>query len=160
MKVSDEVRENRLRWGTLSFYEKFEQGILSIVTFLIAIVVAMATWHLIVTIFAVIVSGLNPVDTQVFHTVFGMVLTVLIALEFKHSLLIVLHNQASIVQVRSVLLIALLALVRKFIILDLNTTTPALLAALAGATLALGLVFWMVRGQDRRIAEEDLAEDW
>jgi hypothetical protein len=159
MKVSEEFRQNRLRWGTLSFYEKFEQAILSILTALIAIVVAIATWHLIVTLFSMLVSGLGPVDTQVVQTVFGMVLTVLIALEFKHSLLVVLHNQASIVQVRSVLLIALLALVRKFIILDLNTTTPSLVAALAGAILSLGLVFWLVRGQDRRIAEEELAED-
>ena len=64
MKVSDEFRENRLRWGTLSFYEKFEQGILSILTLLIAIVVAMATWHLIVAIFSVLVTGLNPVECR------------------------------------------------------------------------------------------------
>jgi uncharacterized membrane protein (DUF373 family) len=102
---------------------------------------------------------LDPVETQVFQTVFGMVLTVLIALEFKHSLLIVLHNQASIIQVRSVMLIALLALVRKFIILDLNTTTPGFIASLSGAILAIGLVFWLIRGQDRRVADEELAED-
>jgi uncharacterized membrane protein (DUF373 family) len=159
MKVSDEFRHIRIRWATLNFYEKFEQAILSILTALIAIVVASATWHLIVTLFAVLVSGFDPVETQVFHTVFGMVLTVLIALEFKHSLLVVLHNQASIIQVRSVMLIAILALVRKFIILDLNTTTPGFIASLAGAILALGLVFWLIRAQDRRIAEEDLAED-
>jgi uncharacterized membrane protein (DUF373 family) len=159
MKVSDEFRHNRIRWGTLSFYEKFEQAILSILTALIAIVVVIATWHVIVTLFSLLVSGLDPIETQVFQTVFGMVLTVLIALEFKHSLLIVLHNQASIIQVRSVMLIALLALVRKFIILDLNATTPGFIASLAGAILALGLVFWLIRGQDQRIADDELAED-
>jgi hypothetical protein len=54
-----------------------------------------------------------------------MVLTVLIALEFKHTLLVVKHHHRAIVQVRAVVLIALLALVRKFIILDLYQTSPS-----------------------------------
>ena len=73
-----------------------------------------------------------------------MVLTVLIALEFKHTLLVVRHHRRAIVQVRAVVLIALLALVRRFIILDLYQTTPSVVAALAGAALALGIVFWLV----------------
>jgi uncharacterized membrane protein (DUF373 family) len=84
-----------------------------------------------------------------------MIFTVLIALEFKHSLLVVLRNPASVVQRRSVILIALLALVRKFIIVDVHTATPGLIAALAGATLALGLVYWRVRDQEWRAREHD-----
>jgi uncharacterized membrane protein (DUF373 family) len=86
----------------------------------------------------------NLADSQVFQSLFGMVLTVLIALEFKHTLLVVKHHRRAIVQVRAVVLIALLALVRRFIILDLYQTTPSVIAALAGATLALGVVFWLV----------------
>jgi hypothetical protein len=41
-------------------------------------------------------------------------------------------------------LIALLALVRRFIILDLYQTSPSVVAALAGSALALGVVFWLV----------------
>ena len=48
-----------------------------------------------------------------------MIFTVIIALEFKHSLLVVLARRESVVQVRSVILIAMLAMVLKFIILDL-----------------------------------------
>ncbi len=48
------------------------------------------------------------------------------------------------------MLIALLAIARKFIILDLGETEPAKIAALAGAALALGAVHWLVRDQDRR----------
>ena len=46
--------------------------------------------------------------------------------------------------------IALLAIARKFIILDLGETEPAKIAALAAAALALGAVHWLVRDQDRR----------
>jgi uncharacterized membrane protein (DUF373 family) len=77
-----------------------------------------------------------------------MVLTLLIALEFKHSLMVVLHRQRNVVQTRSVILIALLALVRRFIVLDLYQTEPSTVAALAGAALALGIVFWLVRSQE------------
>ena len=77
-----------------------------------------------------------------------MVLTVLIAMEFKHTLLVVKHHRRAIVGVRSVVSIALLSLVRRFIILDLYQTTPSLIAALAGAALALGIVFWLVSNRE------------
>jgi uncharacterized membrane protein (DUF373 family) len=73
-----------------------------------------------------------------------MVLTVLIALEFKHTLLVVKHHRRAIVEVRAVVLIALLALVRRFIILDLYQASPGIIASLAGAIVALGAVFWLV----------------
>ena len=48
-------------------------------------------------------------------------------------------------------LIALLAIVRKLIILDLNETEALQFIALAAAILALGTVYWLVRDQDRRL---------
>lgn len=59
------------------------------------------------------------------------------------------------------MLIAMLAVARKFIILDLRETEPSALFALAAAILALGVVYWLVRDQDRRglkDAQEDGAE--
>jgi uncharacterized membrane protein (DUF373 family) len=50
-----------------------------------------------------------------------------------------------------VVLIALLAIVRKLIILDLNETEALQFIALAAAILALGTVYWLVRDQDRRL---------
>jgi uncharacterized membrane protein (DUF373 family) len=137
------------RWKTLSIYEKFEQLIVSILTWIIAVIVAVATWQLILHTVGMIRSHLlDPRDSQAFQSLFGMVLTLLIALEFKHSLMVVLHHQRNVVQARSVILIALLALVRKFIVLDLYQTEPSTVAALAGAALALGIVFWLVRSQE------------
>jgi uncharacterized membrane protein (DUF373 family) len=78
-----------------------------------------------------------------------MIFTVVIALEFKRSLLVATERRFGILQVRTIVLIALLAIARKFIILDLSETSPAKIAALAGAALALGAVYWLVRDQDR-----------
>ena len=66
----------------------------------------------------------------------------------------VLHRKESIVQVRTVVLIAILALVRKFIILDASKTEPLTILGLAVAVLALGGVYWLVRDQDRKIEPE------
>jgi uncharacterized membrane protein (DUF373 family) len=83
-----------------------------------------------------------------------MVLTVLMALEFKHTLLVVRHHRRTIVQVRAVILVALLALVRRFIIIDLYQNTPGAIAALAGAALALGVVFWLVTSREEPNEDE------
>jgi uncharacterized membrane protein (DUF373 family) len=64
----------------------------------------------------------------------------------------VLERRKSIIQVRTVVLIALLALVRKFIIFDVSKTEPLTIIGLAAAILALGSVYWLVRDQDRKDA--------
>ena len=56
------------------------------------------------------------------------------------------------------LLIALLAVVRKLILLDLKATDALQLLALAASILALGAAYWMVRDQDRRRTEAKAAE--
>ena len=85
-----------------------------------------------------------------FQGVFGMIFTVIIALEFKRSLLIITERADSVVQVRTVVLLAMLAILRKLIILDLGETQATQIFALAAAILALGAVYWFVRDQDRR----------
>ena len=79
-----------------------------------------------------------------------MIFTVIIALEFERSLLVIAERDRGVVQVRTVILIALLAIVRKLMIMDLSTADAQELFALAAAVLALGGVHWLVRDQDKR----------
>ena len=158
LNLRSEMAELRTKWQTLSIYEKFEQTVVSVLTLVIAGIVTIATWQLLLHTLNLVESHVvNLADSQVFQSIFGMVLTVLIALEFKHTLLVVRHHRRAIVQVRAVVLIALLALVRRFIILDLYQTTPSVIAALAGATLALGVVFWLV-GNNEPPQEDEVPE--
>jgi uncharacterized membrane protein (DUF373 family) len=87
--------------------------------------------------------------------VFGMILTVIIALEFKKSLLVVAEGRDTVVQIRSVVMIALLAICRKVIILDLTETDALHILALAAAILALGLIYWLIGVRDRKGDEAD-----
>ncbi len=156
MTLTEELRQSRLRWHALSLYEKFEQLVIFVLTVLVGIVVAVATWQLVLHTGVLIRSHLfDPANFDIFQSVFGMIFTVLIALEFRHAVLVVTPGGREIVQAKSVVLIALLALARKFIILDIRTTTPALVAALSAATLALGLVYWLIR---EPVVEEEVSD--
>jgi uncharacterized membrane protein (DUF373 family) len=151
MAVKEELAALRARWQPLTIYEKFEHAVVLVLTALIALVVALAVWNLAVKIIGSLLStGLDPTDYAVFQALFGMMFTVIIALEFKRSLLVVADRRHSVVQVRTVLLIAMLAVVRKLMILDLAAADAAEIFALATAVLSLGGVFWLVRDQDRR----------
>jgi uncharacterized membrane protein (DUF373 family) len=88
--------------------------------------------------------------------VFGEILTLLIALEFNHTLQYVVKREQSIIQTKVVLLIALLAVARKFIILDLRDADAGQLLALAAITLALGLAYWLMRERDDRFVDPSL----
>jgi uncharacterized membrane protein (DUF373 family) len=140
-----EIKEWLTKWQTLSIYEKFEQTIVTVLELVIATIATVATWQLVLHTIQLAAGHLvNVGDLEVFQSLFGMIFNVLIALEFKHTLMVVRHQSHAIIQVRAVVLIALLALVRRFISLDLYRTTPGEIAALAGAALALGIVYWLV----------------
>jgi uncharacterized membrane protein (DUF373 family) len=151
MRMQDEFREAGRAWSALTIYGRFEHAIVLVLTVLIAIVVVSATWHLAIGIGPLLFTGaFNPADQAQFQEIFGMIIIVIIALEFEHSLLVVLTRQESIIRLRTVIVIAMLAMVRRFIILDVTAVAADELLALAAAILALGIVHWLVREQDQR----------
>jgi uncharacterized membrane protein (DUF373 family) len=152
MPLKEKLAAERQQWKLLTIYQKFEHAVILVLTALIAVVVAFALWNLLLKILLSIVSsgGFDPTDYAVFQAFFGMIFAVIIALEFKRSLLVVAERRHGIVQVRTVLLIALLAIVRKLMIIDLSEAEAQQVFALAAAILALGAVYWLVREQDRR----------
>ena len=147
------LAETREQWSIMSLYERFEQVVAIVLSLVIAVVIALALVQLVVRILPLLVSGaIDPLDHEVFQTLFGMIMTLLIAMEFKHSIIRVALRRSSIVQVKTVVLISLIALSRKFVILDTNATSASTIAALAGAALALGVVYWLLRERDDRVA--------
>ncbi len=135
------------RWKLLGLYDKFEQLVVLVLTFLIALTVLLSIWNLGITVIGNTFRhgmSLDITDGHVFRKVFGMIFTVIIALEFKRSLLVTIEHRFSLIQVRTVILIAILAIVRKFIILDFTAVKADKLLALAAAILAIGIVYWLV----------------
>jgi uncharacterized membrane protein (DUF373 family) len=138
--------------GLLSYYQRFESTVALALTLVIALIVAVALYRLGESVIAGLLFGvLDPLDPKVFQQVFGDIMTLLIALEFNHTLHYVVVREQSIIQTKVVLLIALLALARKFIILDLHEVDAGQLLGLAAITLVLGIAYWLVRERDDRL---------
>ena len=78
-------------------------------------------------------------------------MTLLIALEFNHTLRHVITGDRGIIHTKTVILIAELALARKIIIADLFQETPASTLALAVLMMALGVTYWLMRERDDRL---------
>jgi uncharacterized membrane protein (DUF373 family) len=133
------------RWTVLTYYQRFEGVVAVVLTLVIALIVLVALYRLSVEVVtSLLVGAVNPLEHAAFQTVFGHIMTLLIALEFNHTLRYVVTRHQSVIQTRVVILIAVLALARKFIVLDIRETTPAYLLALAAVTLALGLTYWLM----------------
>jgi uncharacterized membrane protein (DUF373 family) len=147
----------REQWAVMSFYERFEEVIALILSGVIALIIVMSMLQLIRVVLDFLAKGaFDPLDYAVFQTVFGMIMTLLIALEFKHSIIRVVMRKDSIIQVKTVVLIALIALSRKFVVLEPDAS-PARIAALSGATLALGIVYWLMRERDQKALDAERA---
>lgn len=145
-------REMLESWDEMSYYERFEQIIAMLLSVVIAITVLYAMYYLVVHIFSLlVVRAADPFDYALFQAVFEMILTVLIAMEFNHTIVRSMRGEGSIVQIKIVLLIGMLVIVRKFIVMDLETLDPAKVGALALAVIALGVTYWLMRERDDRL---------
>jgi uncharacterized membrane protein (DUF373 family) len=142
-------------WNAMSFYGRFEQIVTWILTLCIAVIIAIALFRLVVTIFQLLIFGaLNPLNHEEFEVIFGMIMTLLIAMEFNHSILQAIERLHRVIQVKTVVLISILALARKFIILNMEATPALTIVALGFAVIALGIVYWLVREREDRSPAE------
>ncbi len=139
----------REAWKTLAGYERFEVLVAIVLRSVIGLIIVVALYRLIAgTVETILLRALNPLDHVVFQQVFGAIMTLLIALEFNHTLRYMAPGARGIIQARIVILIALLALARKIIVADLFEIAPATLLGLAALTLSLGVTYWLVRDKD------------
>jgi uncharacterized membrane protein (DUF373 family) len=147
-------------WALLSYYQRFESTVALALTIVVALIIAVALYRLGESVLAGLLFGvLDPLDQEAFQHVFGNIMTLIIALEFNHTLHYAVVREQSIVQVKVVLLIALLALARKFIILDLDKVSAGQLGGLAAITLVLGVTYWLLREHENRLASRPKGSD-
>jgi uncharacterized membrane protein (DUF373 family) len=134
-----------------TIYEGFEHLVILALNFIVAVIVGIALVQLFEQTLPLVLRGaLNPLDRAAFESIFSGIFTLIIALEFRHSIARAADGREHVVQVRTVVLIALLAISRKFVILDTATTSAATIAALAAVTVVLGVVYWLLRADATR----------
>ena len=149
-------RDIRRDWSALTTYQRFETTVAFVLTAVIGAVIVIALGRLIVTVVdTLIIRAHNPLEHEIFQSVFGEIMTLLIALEFNHTLQYIITHEKGIVQARVVLLIAQLALARKVIVTDLTSMPAGWLGALSALIVALGVALWLLtpgrtKGSGRR----------
>ncbi len=151
MDMKGILKGTRELWERMTIYERFEHIIAVVLTLIISILVAVTVLHLMFNIALLFAKGIDLLDHSAFQEIFGMIMTVLIAMEFKHSIIRAIARRDNIIQVKTVILIAILAISRKFIILDLKVVPATVIASMAVSILALGAVYWMMRERDDRL---------
>ncbi len=131
----------KAQWPVMSYYQRFESAVAVALTFVIGFIILVALYRLASTVVVGMLSGiLDPLDQKVFQNVFGEIMTLLIALEFNHTLQYVVKREQSIIQTKVVL----------FVILDLHEVGPAEMLGLAAVALALGVTYWLIRDRDEQ----------
>lgn len=129
-----------------TFHQRFEHGVTAVLAILISIVVLTALWGLIVEVYHLVLHGaFDHLDHQTFQKVFGMILTLLIALEFSHSIIHPSLRDGGIIKTQTIVLIAILAISRQYIVFEFQADSAKVLAALALSLLALGIVYRLIR---------------
>lgn len=143
-----ELLEN---WSQLSGYQRFERLVSLVLTIAISGVVLVAIYYLVLHVFDLLfVQTRDPFDYRVFQAVFDMILTVLIAMEFNNSIVRTMSERGGFIHVEIVVLIAIMAVVRKFMVMDLDAIEPIKIFALAAGVLGLGVCYWLVRSGNRQ----------
>lgn len=136
-------------WNSLTNYQRFERLVSLILTVAIGLVVVVAVFYLVTNVFTLLFMRVqDPFDYRLFQAVFDMILTVLIAMEFNNSIVRSMEAEgrvAGMVQVEVVVLIAIMALVRKFMVMEVEKLDAMHVLSLGAAILALGITYWLLR---------------
>ncbi|HZD90855.1 MAG TPA: phosphate-starvation-inducible PsiE family protein [Pseudolabrys sp.] len=131
-------------WKDLTSHERFEQVVSRIIMLFIAVLIVYSLIAVGIELVRDVAHSSDFVGGELLQDVFGSLLTVLILLEFNHSIATSLGNRSGILQTRVVVLIAILVVARKVILLDFKTATLESLAGVAGMALSLGVLYWLL----------------
>ncbi len=142
----------RLIFGTKG-YAGFEKVVVAILTLMVAASVVLTLAQSGIALVKVISSESHLLDHEGFIKVFGTFMTVLIALEFNHTVLADITTSSPLVKVRAVLLVALLALSRKVVLVDFKEVAYTSMIGLAVLIVAVAGAYWVLYPEEARCKE-------
>jgi uncharacterized membrane protein (DUF373 family) len=132
------------QWGELTAYERFEQIVSRFVMLLISAVIVYSLISVSINLFSQFTLVLAFADVTALKDVFGSILTILILIEFNHSIALAVSKRSGVLQARYIVLIAILVIARKVILLDFSTASFESLIGISGVALSFGLLYWLI----------------
>jgi uncharacterized membrane protein (DUF373 family) len=119
------------------------------------VVILLATGSFLKEIANVVTSSGAGVSYEELQQLFALLLGAIIALELAHSVHLMVMGSKGYEQVRIVLMIGILAVVRKLIVMEMDQVSGILIFGLAAAVLALGGAFALLLWVDRTTASSE-----
>jgi len=136
-------------------FEFFERLISALLLIGMVVVIGLAAWAFLRLTYSVASDPAVDIGYVTFQTLFDRLLAAVIALELARSVLLLVEGHRGLMQVRIILVIGLLAVVRKLILIELEAADPALLFALAAAVLALATALAMIIYMDPKRSRQE-----
>jgi uncharacterized membrane protein (DUF373 family) len=140
-------------WKQLLSYDLFERIASRIVMLFIAIIIVYTLILMAMTLFDQIKFSPAYIDTDSLKDVFGSILSILILIEFNHSIALAISRRSGILQARPIILITILVIARKVILLDFATATFEQMIGIGAIALAFGLLFWLISARPASLPE-------
>lgn len=139
-------------WRKLPAYGQFERVALLCVMLLVGTIIVYAIILSTIRLISDFMLGASFLEKAALQDTFGLVLTVVILLEFNHSIFVAVTEGSGAIQTRAVVLIAMLVVARKLMLQDFVALDFQTLLGFGGLLLALGGLYWLIADGDRRRA--------
>ena len=131
-------------WLESGIYERFQLIIISFVSMIIAVIVSISVIRLLLTIGESALTGGDIFTYTFIRDLLGQILLILIALEFGHSLITAANDRRVVFQIRGIVLIGVLAVIRKLILIEVGEVDVMILFGLAATLIGLSALYWVV----------------
>ena len=137
-------------WRKYFNYSQFERIALACIVIMIGAIAVFAIVFTAIKLVSDMLLGEAFLDKAALQDTLGLILTIVILLEFNHSVFISLTQRSGAIQVRMLVRIAILVVARKLMLMDFAGTDAKTLLGFGGLLLALGGLYWLISDGDRR----------
>ena len=137
------------QWRKYFTYSQFERVALACIMLMIGIIAVFAIVFTGIRLVGDLLLGETFVDRAALQDTLGFILTILILLEFNHSVFVSLTQRSGAIQVRMLVRITILVVARKLMLIDFAAADAWTLLGFGGLLLALGGLYWLISSSDR-----------
>ena len=137
------------QWRKYCTYPQFERIALACIMLMIGVIAVFAIVFTGIKLTGDLLLGETFVDRTALQDTLGFILTILILLEFNHSVFVSLTQRSGAIQVRMLVRITILVVARKLMLIDFAAADAWTLLGFGGLLLALGGLYWLISNSDR-----------
>jgi uncharacterized membrane protein (DUF373 family) len=150
-------KNRQITLANLFSYERFENYALRVILLLLCLIATYMIAVLAIQLFDDFKTGPGFAEKSALQETFGLILSILILLEFSHSIAVSISKRTGPISVGIVVLITILVVARKLIFLDYASTSAMTLLGYCGTLLTLGILYWLIRdgGKEKQLLQHD-----